>query len=525
MAYNLACWCIQMAYTQHSWMLMDIVVGPSVRLFVYGIFSKVRVGAKEGGSHYWEMAVAITCGYRGYLLPLLAAHSSFFTIFTRWLFKWFMTYMYINYGIILTSIVTKSHNIWRYLTIVTVDVIFWNILTKFVSHQIHSWVILVHLHPSSLLFHLARLAQFCKDLHNPNLHSLLLGYWNNMAVRFWLGHDCIIPWGDIPFSSNHIHFRLMCCPCPILWGLQYQAISNTGSPCISVKWVNVSTATLIDISLPTFRTCRPGPSFFFSAGNMKFVIDLIQEIAHCTWPYHLSRRQQRRDVMCLVSSFCISEVEGVSSLSLMPQIQQIMAWWLQQSCCSSGASMVPTFCYHGTQLSKHRPHTCTPCHKSWARGVWRLGQARVSGSNGTVTAPTGAQCITNVAESGFGIKPGAVGIHFSHNLAINEPRLTLTPRADIVSVFDKSLSYATARLVDHSMHCEHRMEFLPTPLQQTGQGYLPDFCRTSWSSPETRNLVFFMMRQSTLLSIPALNALSLEIHSSWVSAMKTRSSV
>ena len=39
MAYNLACWCIQMAYTQHSWMLMDIVVGlsvrPSVRLFVY----------------------------------------------------------------------------------------------------------------------------------------------------------------------------------------------------------------------------------------------------------------------------------------------------------------------------------------------------------------------------------------------------------------------------------------------------------------------------------------------------------
>ena len=31
MAYNLACWCIQMAYTQHSWMLMDIVVGLSVR--------------------------------------------------------------------------------------------------------------------------------------------------------------------------------------------------------------------------------------------------------------------------------------------------------------------------------------------------------------------------------------------------------------------------------------------------------------------------------------------------------------
>ena len=44
--------------------------------FFFFFFSKVRVGAKEGGSHYWEMAVAITCGYGGYLLPLLAAHSS-----------------------------------------------------------------------------------------------------------------------------------------------------------------------------------------------------------------------------------------------------------------------------------------------------------------------------------------------------------------------------------------------------------------------------------------------------------------
>ena len=45
--------------------------------FFFFFFSKVRVGAKEGGSHYWEMAVAITCGYGGYLLPLLAAHSSY----------------------------------------------------------------------------------------------------------------------------------------------------------------------------------------------------------------------------------------------------------------------------------------------------------------------------------------------------------------------------------------------------------------------------------------------------------------
>ena len=49
-------------------------------LFFFLVFFKVRVGAKEGGSHYWEMAVAITCGYGGYLLPLLAAHSSWIGI-------------------------------------------------------------------------------------------------------------------------------------------------------------------------------------------------------------------------------------------------------------------------------------------------------------------------------------------------------------------------------------------------------------------------------------------------------------
>ena len=51
--------------------------------FFFFFFSKVRVGAKEGGSHYWDMAVAITCGYGGYLLPLLAAHSSFNCFFLR----------------------------------------------------------------------------------------------------------------------------------------------------------------------------------------------------------------------------------------------------------------------------------------------------------------------------------------------------------------------------------------------------------------------------------------------------------
>ena len=67
------------AYGYCCWSVCPSIC-PFVRLRHFQVavhfFSKVRVGAKEGGSHYWEMAVAITCGYGGYLLPLLAAHSS-----------------------------------------------------------------------------------------------------------------------------------------------------------------------------------------------------------------------------------------------------------------------------------------------------------------------------------------------------------------------------------------------------------------------------------------------------------------
>ena len=59
-----------------NWAFPDYRPVAAFKSLRFALFSKVRVGAKEGGSHYWEMAVAITCGYGGYLLPLLAAHSS-----------------------------------------------------------------------------------------------------------------------------------------------------------------------------------------------------------------------------------------------------------------------------------------------------------------------------------------------------------------------------------------------------------------------------------------------------------------
>ena len=122
-------------------------------------------------------------------------------------------------------------------------------------------------------------------------------------------------------------------------------------------------------------------------------------------------------------------------------------------------------------------------------------------------SPIGVQHITKGAESGFHIKHGAVDIHFSH-------RLALTPRANIVWVFAQPLSCATARLVDpqHALWA-----------QDGFQG--PDFWRTSWSAPKTRNLVFFMLTWSPLHSTPPSHALSMEMHFSWVCAMSTRSLV
>ena len=77
-------------------------------------------------------------------------------------------------------------------------------------------------------------------------------------------------------------------------------------------------------------------SFLSSARNLKVYERFDTGRGRCTWPYHLSRRQQRTNVMSSMSSFCSSEAEGVSSRSLMPKIQWIMARSLRKSCCSSG---------------------------------------------------------------------------------------------------------------------------------------------------------------------------------------------
>ena len=113
-------------------------------------------------------------------------------------------------------------------------------------------------------------------------------------------------------------------------------MSNTGCPCISVLCVNASHITLLDIIFTHSDHVFLGlPCFSVQCRIRKFEIDFIRDVASCTWPYHLRRRQQRTPVISSVPSFCSSEAEGVSSRPLMPQNQWIMARSLQRNHCSS----------------------------------------------------------------------------------------------------------------------------------------------------------------------------------------------
>ena len=74
------------------------------------------------------------------------------------------------------------------------------------------------------------------------------------------------------------------------------------------------------------------------------------------------------------------------------------------------------------------------------------------------------------------------------------------------------------------MHCEHWMEFTPTPLRQTAQGNAPESRRRSSPGPKTMSFVFFMLTLSPLRSIPSFHTFNLAMHYSSESAITARSS-
>ena len=135
---------------------------------------------------------------------------------------------------------------------------------------------------------------------------------------------------DIHHISSHI-LRLGCCPCPIQWGsvgstrLCQTPALRAALSCGSRPARPHLLASAFIFSLHVFL-CLPrvlGP------GSGKSVTDLIQDVACCTCPYHLSHPLRRTVVTPLMPSFWSSEADGVSSWSSVPQIHRIMVQPLQ----------------------------------------------------------------------------------------------------------------------------------------------------------------------------------------------------
>ena len=135
----------------------------------------------------------------------------------------------------------------------------------------------------------------------------------------------------------------MCVP---LYGVGSTRLCRALAVHASVLWVNANQATLIDNSLHTFRPCLPMPSSLSSTGNRK-VCD---------------RFDTGRGPLYIVISLEFPTAKGrlnifnAKFLSLMPQIQRIMAHPLRQSHCSSGLFSLPWSITKWTHALYTLPH-------------------------------------------------------------------------------------------------------------------------------------------------------------------------
>ena len=118
------------------------------------------------------------------------------------------------------------------------------------------------------------------------------------------GHDHSI------HPSIHIHSRLRCC-------VPFNGVGSTRlcrTPALQASLSDGSKPARPHLSTSVFTHSDhvlSGLPFFLMLGSRKFVIDLTQDVTCCTWPYGLSRQQQRSDVKSLMPSFSSREAEGV----------------------------------------------------------------------------------------------------------------------------------------------------------------------------------------------------------------------
>ena len=87
---------------------------------------------------------------------------------------------------------------------------------------------------------------------------------------------------------------------------------------------------------------------------------------------------------------------------------------------------------------------------------------------------------------------GAFDIHLSHWSVGDGPRLTFTSGADVVLVSHQSSSDAAALFVDPQLALQALDGIVATLLQQTAQGYMPDFIRTCTSRSTSETCSFYV---------------------------------
>ena len=172
--------------------------------------------------------------------------------------------------------------------------------------------------------------------------------------------------------------------------------------------------------------------------------------------------QRTTDVMSSMPIFCSSESEGVSSLSLMPQIQQIMAWSLRQSRHSSG-SFGPHISWSiakQTQASYTLPHilgerclevrtlarvswTFPRPHNIWQQWHWHSPHRSTAfhpGSRKWLTHQT--WCHRHPLQSQFGHRSAEI-----HPYTIEQPSMVFNPCLHLVFVGEHKLTSIIAYTV------------------------------------------------------------------------------
>ena len=189
-------------------------------------------------------------------------------------------------------------------------------------------------------------------------------------------------------------------------------------------------------------------------------------MARCIYPYHPSCQVKRTAVISSMPSFCSSEAVCVFLVCLCHR--SIRSWQGHCSWTTAGQwCLLPMFCYH-EHGRENTGLVHLPCISGERCLVIRTGKSFLNfpramqnlGAMAHRHSPSRAQHVTQVAESGFHIKHGAVDIHFSHSFAMDGSILAITPVAGIVWVGHQSFSDATAPFLDQQLACEHSMELL-----------------------------------------------------------------